>query len=141
PASKLGNSAAVDRVLPTTTGATKSETICQAVPVVSELYEGVSVVVISPHPLTPSAITSTRRMRRSCVTPKLVSNGAFRRIRISRRVRFSIFITSRLDAPNPGGVGQAIFQKQNTTFRTARKPCQAKMHQMVIVIDMVHHSV
>src|SRR5580704_11651675 len=98
-ASSAGQSEAALIVFPISEGATKSEITCQAVSVVSELYPGVSLAVTSPHPLTPSATTSTRMILRWCETPKLVSNGAFSRICTSRNVMDSIFITLQKVCP------------------------------------------
>src|SRR5262249_38322683 len=67
-------------------------------------------------------------MRRTWVTPKLVSKGAFRLIRISRRVSLSIFIDNTPDGAFP-------------VCRTRIHHCQAQMHHLVILIDRVHHLV
>ena len=61
--------------LPQSAGQMKSRSISQAVSMVSGEYEGRSPATHSPQPMAPSTFTSTRRMRRTVVRPKLVSNG------------------------------------------------------------------
>jgi hypothetical protein len=60
--------------------------MCQAVSVVSGLYEGVSPATHSPQPVTPSTSASTNTMRRSSVRFVLVSNGTTSFILNSRSV-------------------------------------------------------
>src|SRR5579864_2540475 len=76
---------------------------CHAVSVVSELNRGLSMLVISPQPLTPSATSSTSTILRSWVTPKLVSKGVLRRMRSSRSVMLSIFIRLQKVSSEFGG--------------------------------------
>src|ERR1700733_4135010 len=65
---------------------------CHAVSVVSSEKNGCSPAVHSPQPIRPSDRTSARRILRSVVTPKLVSNGRTRGRCSSRRIIPSILI-------------------------------------------------
>src|SRR3954462_13057645 len=71
--------------------------ICQAVPVDSPEKKGRSPAVHSPQPVRPSDWISIRRILRSRVTPKLVSNGRTRGMCSSRRTMLSILISFSVD--------------------------------------------
>src|SRR6266404_273520 len=77
---------ASEKSLPATSGQRCWCKMCQAVSVVSGLYDGVSPATHSPHPVTPSTFASTSTIRRSSVRIVLVSNGATSFILNSRSV-------------------------------------------------------
>src|SRR5258708_4709960 len=105
---------------------------------VSALKEGVSMAVHSAHPDRPSEQTSTRRIRRSWTEPKLVSKGARRRMRISRRVTCSTLIEKWGRLATCGGlVIRLPLNRENFDAPIANRPQVANLpHKHV----QIHHE-